>query len=448
MEKIAILGSGMAGFGAAHRLHTEGHRATLYEKRAHHGGHTASYVFENGFTIDEGPHVSFTKVERMQKLLADSVEQKFERLRTKVNNHWKGHWIKHPAQCNLYGLPQDLTINILKDFIHAQHHECGEIKNYRDWLYASFGKTFAETFPMEYTVKYHTTTADNMRTDWVGPRLYRANIEEVLRGALSPSTPDVHYIDQFRYPSHGGFVSYLTMFMRQADLQAGHELVEIDPLRRELRFKNGKVTSYDHLVSSIPLPDLIKMIVGVPVDVLEASQKLSCSTVVIVSIGVDRADLIDAHWTYFYDRDYFFTRLSTPHLQSPHNVPPGCGSLQAECYYSAKYRPLDRTPDECIEPVIQDLKRCGILREEDTILFKHSMLVPYANVIFDLERAPALKVVHGYLDDIGIAYCGRYGDWAYIWTDESFMSGENAAQKILDRLRKNTASSDPRSSNK
>lgn len=439
MENIAILGSGMAGFGAAHRLHIQGHHATLYEKRPYYGGHTASYVFENGFTIDEGPHVSFTKVERMQKLLADSVNQKFERLRTKVNNHWKGHWIKHPAQCNLYGLPQDLTINILKDFIHAQHHEYGEIKNYRDWLHASFGKTFAETFPMEYTVKYHTTTADNMSTDWVGPRLYRANIEEVLRGALSPSTPDVHYIDQFRYPSYGGFVSYLQMFMEQANLHLDHELVEIHPSRKELRFKNGKVAPYDHLVSSMPLPDLIKMIVGVPADVLEASQKLSCSTVVIVSIGVNRADLIDAHWTYFYDRDYFFTRLSTPHLQSPHNVPPGCGSIQAECYYSAKYRPLDRTPDECIGPVIQDLKRCGILREEDSILFKHSMLVPYANVIFDLERAPALKIVHGYLDDIGVAYCGRYGDWAYIWTDESFMSGENAAQKVLDRLGSGTA---------
>lgn len=439
MEKIAILGSGMAGFGAAHRLHTEGHRATLYEKRPYHGGHTASYVFDSGFTIDEGPHVSFTKVERMQKLLADSVEQKFERLRTKVNNHWKGHWIKHPAQCNLFGLPQDLIINIVKDFIYAQHHEYGEIKTYQDWLYASFGKTFAETFPMEYTIKYHTTTADNMSTDWVGPRLYQAKIEEVLRGALSPSTPDVHYIDQFRYPSYGGFVSYLQMFMKQADLQAAHELVEVHPVRKELRFKNGTVVSYDHVVSSVPLPELIKMIVGVPADVLEASRKLSCSTVVIVSVGVDRADLIDAHWTYFYDRDYFFTRLSTPHLQSPHNVPPGCGSLQAECYYSEKYRSLDRKPEDCIEPVITDLKRCGILREDDTILFKHAMLVPYANVIFDLDRASALKTVHGYLDDIGIAYCGRYGDWAYIWTDESFMSGENAAQKVLDRLGKSAA---------
>lgn len=434
MEQIAILGSGMAGFGAAHRFHTEGHTATLYEKRPHHGGHTASYAFDNGFTIDEGPHVSFTQVERIQKLLAESVDQKFERLRTKVNNHWKGHWIKHPAQCNLYGLPQDLIVDVLKDFIHAQHNEYGEIKNYQDWLHASFGKTFAETFPMEYTVKYHTTTASNMSTDWVGPRLYRAKIEEVLRGALSPSTPDVHYIDQFRYPSHGGFVSYLQMFMKQADLQADHELIEIVPNRKELRFKNGNVAAYDHLVSSVALPDLVKMISGVPTDVLDASQQLACSTAVIVSVGVNRADLIDAHWTYFYDRDYFFTRLSTPHLQSPHNVPAGCGSIQAECYYSAKYRPLDRKPEDCIEPVITDLKRCGILLEEDKILFTHSMLIPYANVIFDLDRASALKTVHGYLDDIGIAYCGRYGDWAYIWTDESFMSGEKAAQKVLDRL--------------
>ncbi len=59
------------------------------------------------------------------------------------------------------------------------------------------------------------------------------------------------------------------------------------------------------------------------------------------------------------------------------------------------------------------------------------MLLPYANIIFDLERADALKTVHGYLDDIGIAYCGRYGDWGYMWTDESFISGEKAAEKTL-----------------
>ena len=62
------------------------------------------------------------------------------------------------------------------------------------------------------------------------------------------------------------------------------------------------------------------------------------------------------------------------------------------------------------------------------------LLSPYANVIFDLERAEALKTVHGYLDDVGIRWCGRYGEWAYIWTDESFVSGERAAERVLDSL--------------
>lgn len=423
----------MAGCGAAHRLHSSGVRSVMYDKNAYYGGHTSSHQFPGGWTFDEGPHVSFTKEKRIQELLAANVDGDFQTLATYVNNHWRGHWIKHPAQCNLHGLPTDLLVRVLRDFIDAQNtRRDAKIANYEDWLRASYGDTFAETFPMEYTIKYHTTAASNMNTDWIGPRLYQANLEEVLRGALAPSTADVHYISGFRYPTNGGFASYLAPFMRQTQLQLGHEVVRIDPQARTLRFTNGSTQSYSQLISSIPLPELVPMIKGAPADVLRAAELLACTEVVIVCLGVNRPDLINAHWTYFYDRDFFFTRLSTPHLQSPNTVPPGCGSLQAECYYSRKYRPLDRQPEDCIEPVIKDLIRCGVLREDDKILFRHAMHIPYANVIFDLDCAAALATVHGYLEDIGVVWAGRYGDWAYIWTDQAFMSGENAAQKVLD----------------
>jgi protoporphyrinogen oxidase len=135
--------------------------------------------------------------------------------------------------------------------------------------------------------------------------------------------------------------------------------------------------------------------------------------------------------TYFYDEDICFTRLNFPHMFSINNVPAGAGSVQAEVYFSKKYKPLTGSPEDWIEPVVKDLRRCGILRENDTILSSKATIVPYANVIFDLDRPAAIKTVHGYLDDIGIAYCGRYGDWGYMWTDESFKSGELAAEKAL-----------------
>jgi protoporphyrinogen oxidase len=138
--------------------------------------------------------------------------------------------------------------------------------------------------------------------------------------------------------------------------------------------------------------------------------------------------------TYFYDEDICFTRLGFPHMLTARNAPPGTGSIQAEVYFSDKYKPLTGSPEDWIEPVLRDLRRCGLLREEDRVLYSKAMLLRYANIIFDLDRAAALATVHGYLDEIGIAYCGRYGDWGYMWTDESFISGEGAAERALSSL--------------
>lgn len=435
MTRIAILGSGMAAFGAAHKLHELGHAPTLFEKQPYYGGHTASFSF-HGFTVDEGPHVSFTKDERIKELLASNIDQKYEIIRAKVNNLWKGHWIKHPAQVNLHGLPTDLIVQIIKDFAAANHAPPGEIKNYKDWLYASFGKTFAENFPMAYAHKYHTTTADNMSTDWLGPRLYKPSMDEVLRGALSPKSADVHYVDQFRYPSRGGFKAYLKAFADKANLKLGHEMASIDPRRKSMRFGNGSEAEYDHLISSVPLTELIPRIQGTPRDVLDAAEKLACTQLVLVNVGVRRRDMVEAHWSYFYDKEVFFTRLSTPHLLSPHNAPDGCGCLQAECYYSKKYRPLPHHPDGCIEPAIESMRATGLLRDSDEVVFKNTLFIPYANIIFDLDRAAAVATVHDYLRSIGVQWCGRYGDWGYLWTDEAFISGENAGGRVAELARK------------
>ncbi|HWW87680.1 MAG TPA: hypothetical protein VNZ26_28975 [Vicinamibacterales bacterium] len=193
------------------------------------------------------------------------------------------------------------------------------------------------------------------------------------------------------------------------------------------------MTEYDGLVSSVPLPEVIRMIPGAPPDVVAASKRLACSTCVLVNVGVNREDLSRGHLTYFYDEDICFSRLSFPHMLAASNTPPGTGSIQAEVYFSSKYKPMTGKPEDCIDRVITDVRRVGLLREDDQILFKEARLLSYANIIFDLERAEAVATVHGYLRDVGISYCGRYGDWGYMWTDESFKSGELAAEQALSK---------------
>ena len=334
-------------------------------------------------------------------------------------------------QLHLNGLPKELIVEILADFVKVHDKPEPPIANYEDWLIASYGRKFAELFPMQYTRKYHLTNASNMCTEWLGPRMYRPSLEEMLRGALAPWSPEVHYITHFRYPKQGGFLSYLNSLPDIADIKLQHDVTAIDPKARVLRFTNGVSTQYDALVSSIPLPTLVPLIAGAPPDVVAASQQLACSTCVLVNVGLNRDDLSAGQITYCYDEDICFTRLSFPHMLSETNAPPGCGSIQAEVYFSDKYRPLRQSTQSIIDQVIEDLRRCNVLREEDRILFRGAMVVQYANVIFDLYRAKAREMVHGYLDDIGIHYCGRYGDWGYMWTDESFISGERAAESAL-----------------
>ena len=422
----------MAGFGAASYLHGKDIRPVVYDKNAYYGGHTASFRDENGFLFDQGPHISFTKDVRIQNLLAQHVDQKYEALQVTLNNYWRGLRLTHPVQLHLNGLPKDLIVEIVADFV-KEHGVERKIENYEDWLIASYGRKFAELFPMQYTRKYHLTSADNMSTEWLGPRMYRPSLEEMLRGALAPWAPEVHYITNFRYPTNGGFVSYMSSFPAIADLRLNHELIAIDPRKKELRFANGFKTHYDAFVSSIALPDLVPMIAEAPQDVIDASRRLACSTCVLVNVGVHRSDLSDTQITYVYDQDIFFTRLSFPHMLSATNAPPGCGSIQAEVYFSSKYRPLTRSPADLIDQVIADLRRIGTLRDDDSIVSRHATMVRYANVIFDLDRAAAVESVHGYLKDVGINYCGRYGDWGYMWTDESYISGERAAESALSR---------------
>lgn len=427
---IVILGSGMAGFGAANYLAEQGLSARIYDQRPRPGGLTSSFGSGDGFIFDEGVHISFTKSERVKELFARSADV-YEVGRVYCNNYWQGHWIKHPAQVNLHGLPTDLIVNCIKDFTAANAVAEPVVTNYAEWLLAAYGPTFANTFPMVYTRKYHTTDASNMSTDWLGPRLYRPSLDEVLRGALEHEPLDVFYVDEFRYPAEGGFEGFIKGFYDKARVYNNHEVVRIAPRSQTVEFANGATAAFSTLISSIPLPKLVPLIDGVPDDVLAASQRLACSQVVVVNIGVNRPVETKAQWSYFYDEDIPFARVSYRNKLAPQSCPPNCGAFQAEVYFSDKYRPLTGTPDDWVEPVIDSLIACGLIRDRSEIVHQSAIWIPFGNVIFDLERRAAVDIVHGYLDDIGIRYCGRFGQWGYIWTDAAFLSGEQAARRTL-----------------
>ena len=51
---------------------------------------------------------------------------------------------------SLNGLPHDLIVEIITDFVKEHDAPDRPIANYEDWLIASYGRKFAELFPMQY----------------------------------------------------------------------------------------------------------------------------------------------------------------------------------------------------------------------------------------------------------------------------------------------------------
>jgi protoporphyrinogen oxidase len=250
---------------------------------------------------------------------------------------------------------------------------------------------------------------------------------------MTAESANVHYVTDYRYPTRGGYQSYLQPFLDNSDLRSNHRVVKVSPKEQSIHFAAGEVVEYDHVVSTIPLTTLVELIADVPEEVSEAAQKLAATDMILVNVGIDREDVGDT-WTYFYDQDVVFTRVSYPTRLSPYMAPEGCGSFQCEIYFSQKYRPLAGTPEDYIEPAISDLKKTGLIRDRDRILHRSALYVPFGNIIHDHDRIPALRIVHSYFDEIGIRLAGRYGLWGYQWTDEAFISGEQAAQSIIDAI--------------
>ena len=56
-------------------------------------------------------------------------------------------------------------------------------------------------------------------------------------------------------------------------------------LNKILKFENGALANFNHIVSSLPLNVIIPLIKNVPLEVLEAANKLACTKCVVVNIS-------------------------------------------------------------------------------------------------------------------------------------------------------------------
>ncbi len=412
-----ILGAGISGLGASYKLSQQGESSTILEQGTTYGGLCGNFEID-GFRFDRFVHFTFSADETVNKIFNASSPD-IIRHTPNPYNIYKKSWIKHPAQNNLYPLSEEEKAAVIKDFRSRPIvDDISSIKDYEEWLRLQYGDYFAENFPMVYTRKYWMTEACDLEPKWIGNRLYQPSIDEVIEGCNSAETPVTYYAKEMRYPAKGGYKSLLNELIKSADVRYSERVIKIDSENKALETSNGNSYNYDRLISSLPLPEVIKVLSNVPEDVIAAASKLRCTSGYQISIGLNTKDIPPYLWWYIYDEDILPARVYSPSLKSDDNVPDGCSSLQMEIYCGEN----EYSKDELLARSVEKLVELNIIKESD-ILFVDIRFERYANVIFDHNIYACRAIVREYLDSIGIESIGRFGEWDYLWSDQSLLSG-------------------------
>ena len=138
-------------------------------------------------------------------------------------------------------------------------------------------------------------------------------------------------------------------------------------------------------------------------------------------------------WFYIYDKKFKAARIYSPSKLSKFNCPKNKSSIQAEIFIDNKKKISKEYLDYVKKNTIENLVKIGIFEKKDLEVVNIKFL-KYANVIFDKNYSRNRNLVLDYFKRYNVDFVGRFGRWAYLWSDDCFLSGKLTASKIYKNL--------------
>jgi protoporphyrinogen oxidase/glycosyltransferase involved in cell wall biosynthesis len=472
-KKCVIIGAGPTGLSAAYHLDED---VLLLDKNSTVGGWCRS-IEDEGFTFDHAGHIMFSNdpyvLQLYKVLLGDNV-------------HWqnreawvysKGVHTRYPFQGALYGLPPNVIKECIVGAMEARYGalkdskpksamgncqavdgaagvlsdccadgtvpestkasgtdeatERNRTENFEEFIYRMWGSGIAKHFAIPYNKKLWTVPLTEMETSWLGGRVPLPDLEEIIEGALQPVAKPMGPNARFGYPLRGGFQAMMSGFVPhiKGTIELSADVVHISPDQHLITLADGRRYRYEHLISTMPLPELIRrMGEEAPQPIRKAAAALRHVSVRCVNLGVGRENISDKHWIY-YPEDTVFHRVFLQGNASPGCNPPGGFGLTCEISYSpAKPLPLDG--QDLIDRCMEDCIKVGLLTPEDKLITANLVDMPYAYVVYDHVRKQNVEAVKRWLAERDVILSGRYSEWEYYNSDHAFLAGKKAADMV------------------
>lgn len=428
MADIVIIGAGLTGLSAAYHLEKKGFSSyRLFEKEQEIGGLCRSVV-QDGFTFDFTGHLLHTSDAYFAELIEQIVG--LENLNTIerasfIYSH--DTYTRYPFQANLYGLPDDVIVDCIAGFVQRTISR-KEPKTFPQWVQHNFGDGFARHFFLPYQAKIFAYNLDKITASWTNRFVPSTSLKQIIKGALRDCyEQSIGYNAQFLYPKQGGIISWVKKLADQikTPIATGFCVQAIDIKHKYVTFSNGHVEPYTYLINTMPLDNLLQLLVeNSSTSYAQASKKLLCNTVVNFNLGIRRPDLSDKHWIYFPEAHYPFYRIGFAHNFASSMAPAGCSSVYGEFAYLGKSHTW---VNATLQDALRLTKRFLVVTEQD-IATEKIIHIPHAYVIYDQWRERNLEKLLAQLKKDSIYSIGRYGQWKYSSMQEAVLDGKKIAE--------------------
>ncbi len=428
-KQVAIVGAGLAGLSAAHHL-PDNVGKDIFEKETTSGGLCRSMQVK-GHTFDiGGSHVIFTKDEYVNNLIQTMLKGNLIKHKRGAFVFMNNIYVEYPFEVNLRSLPKNVIDECISGVEELTDVNEDEIKNFEEWIYATFGKGISKYYMIPYNLKIWDYDLKKMNCDWIKGRVPRPDIEEMRKGSETELKKEYGPNAYFHFPAKGGTQSLVDAFAKDKEIKFNTAVTGISKNDSGLVLKasTGLENTYDTVFSSMPLPEIIKIIDNVPEEIKIASDKLIYNSIIVSAIKTTTAPPEGKHWVYFPDPNICFTRIGFLSNYSPHVSPENEYLVLVEKTFN-KTKTID-SKDQA-EKALEDLIKLGIIENGGVL---HTDQFKYAYVVYDLEHDKNKNIVVDYLKSLGIIPIGRFAEWEYFNMDKTILSGKKAVEEWMSVL--------------
>jgi protoporphyrinogen oxidase len=453
-QSVVCIGAGPAGLTAAYQLSAEGIPVTVLEQDPVYVGGISKTVKYNGFAFDIGGHRFFSKSAEVENLWSEILGDDFLERPRKSRIYYRGQLFDYPIRAAdaLSKLGVTESVRCVASYLKMKMFPYREPRTFEQWVTNHFGTRLFQIFFQTYTEKVWGMKCSEISADWAAQRIKGLSLTKAIWHALVPQkqrqsreTVIKTLVASFRYPRRGPGMLWETAADR---IRANGGQILLGRRVEELHWDGGsgqwrvaakggdgvvQHLSADHVISSMPLRELVEAIRPAPSpQVLAAARGLRYRDFLVVALVVRDRNLFDDNWIYIHDPGVKVGRIQNFKSWSPEMVPDrdlNCYGLEYFCFEGdGLWTSLD---SELIRLAGAELVKLG-LADPDDIVDGSVVRQPKAYPVYDDAYQDHVAAIRAELETNypNLQLVGRNGMHKYNNQDHAMMTAMLAVKNI------------------